>query len=151
MAVDKELIQILLVGLLGTGGIAGVISAFKALRTKKEEVPTEEGQARRTADWESLNTYFQNELKSLREDRHTEITQLRADRAAEVKELKDEMGILKRDQVILRDHMAARAEEDAAFIDELEQHIWLRYPPPPPVRRRPGVPPPPVPPKEGLG
>lgn len=145
---DKELIQLLLGGLLGSGGLAGVVSALKAFKKTKEGVPTEEAEARRSADWESLNTYFQSELKSLREDRHTEIAQLRKDRATEVRELKEKMTRLEQEQTILRDHMAARAEEDAAFIDELEQHIWLRYPPPPPVRRRPGVPPPNNTPKE---
>jgi hypothetical protein len=129
---DPLVIQALLGGLLGTGGLAGLLTVIKTIRTRRDSpVPSDETEARRTADWGALNTYFQGELKTVREDKKRELG-----------ELKKEMEKLRRNQELLRDHFQAQADADAEHIDILEEHIWRQLPPPPPPRRRPSAPPP---------
>lgn len=109
-------LEIILSSLLGGGGLAALLTALRARRSKtrgvsgNEKVATSQLPAQPiplgTPDWEALTRYWQNELVALRKE--------------------------------FAEHMKAcarQAREDANYIDALEGHIWLRKPPPPPRRR----------------
>jgi hypothetical protein len=128
--VDPQISQFILNFLLGGGGLVGAVTVVRTWRRRKDELPSDETEARRAADWETLNAYFQGELKTLRKDR---------DRME--REFKDEINALRASQVALRDHFQAQSEADEEHIDSLTEHIWMRLPPPPPARKRPSAPP----------
>lgn len=110
-------IEIILTGLLGSGGIAAVVSAIRAKRSRDagqssnekvvtSQIPITTHAPLGTPDWEALTRYWQGELLALR----AEFT-------------------------AHRQQCAAMAAEDAEYIDLLEAHIWQGKPPPPPKRR----------------
>jgi leucyl-tRNA synthetase len=114
---DPSTVQIILGALLGSGGLAGLITAVKARRSRKKGVPGDETTAKRTADWDALNRYWATEINTLRNERERDVSDLK-------KQLENQ-------------RMAARrsAKADAEFIDALEEHIWLQRPAPPPKRK----------------
>lgn len=112
-------LEIILTSLLGGGGVAAIISAIRARRSKDngqsahEKVATSQIPVTTmhaplgTPDWEALTRYWQNELIALR----------------------DEYSVHRAD-------CARRQAEDGEQIDALEAHIWQHKPPPPPRRRQ---------------
>ena len=101
-------IEIILNSLLAGGGLAGVIAAVTAYKSRKRGEPGNETVAIRSAEpgWAELNDYWHNEVLA----KNKEIERVR--RSGE-----------------------QRAAADAAYIDELEAHIWRQLPPPPPPRK----------------
>lgn len=112
-------LEILLSSLLGGGGIAAVISAIRARRSKDSGQSAHEKVATSqipltsvhaplgTPDWEALTRYWQNELIALRAEYSQHRIECAADKAL-----------------------------DGEYIDKLEAHIWQHRPPPPPRRRQ---------------
>jgi hypothetical protein len=99
--------------LFGAGGIWMFLAAKATAAANKEiaaAAAAASNQAAATADWNALMTYWQTEMTSLRES-HTGL-------AVRLK---------------LLEH---QREDDLAYIEQLEQHIWAELPPPPPLRRR---------------
>jgi len=116
-AMDNETLRIVLTALFGTGGAAAVYAAWRAKQSKKKGAPREEFQAKQTADWDSLNSYWKSETADLRR---------RLDAA-------------RQDAVRARRSADIRALADANYIDKLEAHIWEKLPPPPPRRDTKGT------------
>ena len=104
--------------LLGGGGIVGAYFAWRGLKAKRRGLSTSEPEATVEAiearATDSLNAYWRRELRR----REAEVEKVRAELAAETRKL--------------RQQADARAREDAARIDQLEEHIWRKLPPPPP-------------------
>lgn len=110
-------LEIVLTALLGSGGIAAVVSAIRAKRARDaglshdekvvtSQIPLATHTTLGTPDWEALTRYWQGELQLLRQE-------FSMHRAA----------------------CAAEKAEDSEYIDQLEAHIWQGKPPPPPKRR----------------
>jgi hypothetical protein len=108
----SQVISTLLTAILGTGGIATVIAAVKAWRTRAG-TPTTEQQAvaHVGADWDALNKYWKAEVARIR------------------KEQADE----RRGWAIDREKYRLAIRRMRRHIDRLENHIWMKLPPPPPV------------------
>lgn len=109
-------LEIVLSSLLGGGGLAALITAWRARKLRQRGVDPDESvavaQAASHADpqWESitsLNRYWQKELATVRAEyaQHRLVCE-------------------------------QQRQADADRIDELEEHIWERKPPPPPPRRK---------------
>jgi hypothetical protein len=99
--------------LFGAGGIWMFLAAKATAAANKDiaaAAAASSNQAAATADWNALMSYWQTEMSSLRES-HTAL------------QVKVEI-------------LAHQREEDLAYIEQLEQHIWAELPPPPPLRRR---------------
>lgn len=110
-------LEVILTAILGSGGVAAVISAIRAKQAKDgglsshekvvtSQIPITTHVPLGTPDWEALTRYWQGELQQLRQE-------FTAHRAG----------------------CAAQQAEDAEYIDQLEAHIWQGKPPPPPKRR----------------
>lgn len=110
---DATLIQALATLVLGSGGLLGLLNYMRARRAKHKGMPSDEHAARRAVDDSAINKYWQQEVATFRKER-----------AAELAELRREISTLRH----LR-HL------DAVYIDDLEEHIWMRREPPPPKRR----------------
>lgn len=122
---DPEVIQSILDALLGGGGVIGVLIALRTYqKMRKGDVPKNENDARLTADWVSVNAYFQQELATLR-----------GERDRDTKALQKEIAMLRAALETMRQQMERQADDDEATIDALQEHIWLRLPPPPPPRK----------------
>lgn len=97
---------------MGAGGIWALLSARTTARATErvaEVAATPQVQTAVTADWTALMAYWQAEMTALR----TTSAQL-------------EVRVM---------FLERQREEDLAYIDALEQHIWKALPPPPPQRR----------------
>lgn len=107
----SQALSALLTAILGTGGIAGIIAAVKAWRTR-HHAPQEESKAvaHVGADWDALNKYWKAEVARIRAEQ-------KSDRGEWVRE---RVGYRRRIR-----WLEARA-------DQLERHIWLKLGPPPP-------------------
>lgn len=88
-------------------------AAAAALATKEAALAAAEAANRQasTADWSGLMTYWQGEVKALRD---------------ESKNLEVRLLFLEKQR-----------EDDLQHIADLEHHIWQQLPPPPPMRRLP--------------
>lgn len=98
---------------LGGTGLWTLLAAratARATRDAADATAAAANQAATTADWSGLMTYWQAEMTAIR----TTGAQL-------------EVRVL---------FLEKQREEDLAFIDALEEHIWRSLPPPPPARRR---------------
>jgi hypothetical protein len=97
---------------------SGVWALFAARATARATQAAAQAQAAPaahqavTAEWNSLMTFWQSEMTSVRNNAS-----------------KLEVRILFLEQ---------QREDDLAYIEDLEQHIWKSLPPPPPVRKRRG-------------
>lgn len=99
--------------LFGAGGIWTLLAAKATARANRdvaEATAAAANQQAATADWTGLMAYWQVEMAALR----TTGAQL-------------EVRVL---------FLERQRDEDLAFIDALEEHIWRGMPPPPPTRRR---------------
>lgn len=100
--------QLVLGSLLGAGGIAGVLNALVAWRNKKKGAPGTETEARVEADDKGFAAYLRAEIRREREAGKRRV-----------------------------DNVQRKLDAAEAHIEDLETHIWMKYPPPPPVRRHP--------------
>jgi hypothetical protein len=103
----------ILSALLGGAGIWTLLAAratARATQAAAEAAAKPAVQQATTADWTSLMTFWQSELNQMR-DAHSRL------------QVKVEI-------------LAHQREEDLAYIEDLEAHIWAELPPPPPLRRR---------------
>ena len=96
--------NLVLNALLGTGGVAALLTALKAWRTRNN-LPADETKAvaKVGSDLDALTRYWMSELEKVR----------------------DELARERKDNT-------RRAHRDAERIDQLEEWIWLRKAPPPP-------------------
>jgi hypothetical protein len=104
------------------GGIWTLLAAKATAKATKEAAQAAAQAANRqaaTADWSGLMTYWQSEIKELRDD----------NKGLEVR-------------LIL---LEERRDADLQHIADLENHIWQQLPPPPPIRRLPRNDPPKAP------
>lgn len=107
----SQALSTLLTAILGTGGIATVLAAVKAWKTRHVGPAAEQqAVAHIGADWDALNKYWK-----------AEVARIRAEQAKERIEARRAIRYLRR------------------RIDELEKHIWLRLPPPPPPETEEGT------------
>lgn len=100
--------------LFGGTGIWTLLAARATARATKEAAKMAAEAANRqatTADWSGLMTYWQNEVKALRDE----------SKGLEVRLL----------------FLEKQREDDLQHIADLEHHIWQQLPPPPPMRRLP--------------
>lgn len=112
-----QAVSTLLTAILGTGGIATVIAAVKAWRTRHNAPKVEQqAVAHVGADWDALNKYWRNEITRIRQEQKTERGEWHLERTGYRKQIR---WLRKR-------------------IDQLEQHIWLGLPPPPPPETEEG-------------
>jgi len=113
-------IEIVLNSLLAGGGLAGLIAAITAYKSRKRGAPGDETAAimqSNVPDWAALNGYW-----------HAEIL-------AKTKEVERVRRALEQQLDAERTRSAKRAAADAVYIDSLEAHIWRQLPPPPPTRK----------------
>lgn len=113
-------IEIVLNGLLAGGGLAGLIAAWSAYKSRQRGEPGNETAAIVQAnqpDWAALNSFWHREIQA---------------KAKEVERVRRAL-----EQQLEAERMAARARAraDAVYIDALEAHIWQKLPPPPPIRK----------------
>lgn len=96
----------------GTGLWAWFAARATARATIKaaETAAQPAAQSATTADWTALMTFWQGELTALRNNTS----------ALEVRLL----------------FLEQQRDDDLAYIEDLQQHIWEHLPPPPPLRRR---------------
>jgi hypothetical protein len=98
--------------LFAGGGVWTLLAARATARATKDAALAAAEAANRqaaTADWSGLMTYWQAEVKALRDDNK-----------------KIEVRLLFLEQ---------QREDDLQHIADLEHHIWQQLPPPPPMRR----------------
>lgn len=113
----SQAISAILTAILGTGGIATVLAAVKAWRTRHHAPQVEQqAVAHVSADWEALNKYWRSELSRVRQEQKDERTTWNKE----------------------RDGYRRRVRWLARRVDQLEHHIWLGLPPPPPVEEPEG-------------
>lgn len=109
--------------LLGGGGLAALLNAIQAMRSKKAGVPSTEnaaivhtgGAGATSVDWQSLNAYWVAEV---------------ARKDAEITRVQQELANVRASARRRERHLEAR-------VDQLEQHIWLGRPAPPPADKGP--------------
>jgi hypothetical protein len=107
----SQALSAILTAILGTGGVATVIAAVKAWRSRVGAPVTEQqAVAHVGADWDALNKYWKAEVARIRQEQADERKSWAADREGY--------------RVVIR-RLRRR-------IDLLENHIWLRLAPPPP-------------------
>lgn len=108
----SQAISAILTAILGTGGIATVIAAVKAWRTRHNAPQVEQqAVAHVSADWEALNKHWRTEISRVRQEQKDERTEWNRERRG----------------------YRARIRWLARRVDQLEQHIWLALGPPPPL------------------
>lgn len=103
----------LLSTLFAGGGLWTLLAARATARATKEAAQAAANSANQqaaTADWTGLMSYWQAEVRDLRNDAKT----------LEVRVM----------------FLEAQREDDLQHISDLENHIWQQLPPPPPLRRR---------------
>jgi hypothetical protein len=104
-------LSVILTAILGTGGIASVIAAVKAWRTRHTAPHAEQAAVAQVgADWDALNKYWK-----------AEVARIRAEQTAD-----------RREWNLERHGYRATIRGLRQYVDQLEAHIWLRLPPPPP-------------------
>lgn len=108
-----EAFQIIASILVGSGGVLGTVSLYRARRSKRMGIPKDEHLARRRVELGNLNEYWLSELKQARKERALEVISLRTE----------------------IDALRALRHADAEYIDMLEEHIYMKRPPPPPKRQ----------------
>ena len=106
-----DTISTILTAILGTGGVATVIAAVKAWRTRHSAPPVEQAAVVQVgADWEALNRYWRAEVNRIRAEQKNERHEWNIERNGYRKNIR----WLRR------------------RVDALEMHIWQGKPPPPP-------------------